>query len=44
MVMDLDGKISGLANLLRSKGIGDNAMVANMLISHAPVFHERCKR
>jgi hypothetical protein len=41
MVADLDQTTPGLKNLLRSKGIGDNAMVANMLIAHAQIFHAR---
>jgi hypothetical protein len=41
MVHDLDLKTPGLKNLLKSKGIGDNAMVANMLIAHAQIYHAR---
>ena len=41
MIHDLDMKQPGLKNLLKSKGIGDNAMVANMLITHAQIYHAR---
>jgi hypothetical protein len=41
MIHDLDLKTPGLKNLLKSKGIGDNAMVANMLIAHAQIYHAR---
>ena len=41
MIHDLDLKQPGLKNLLRSKGIGDNALVASMLIQHASVYHAR---
>src|SRR4029079_2649748 len=44
MIHDLDQKTPGLKNLLRSKGIGDNAMVANMLIAHAQIYHARKRR
>jgi hypothetical protein len=30
-----------LKNFLRSKGIGDNAKVANMLIAHAQIYHAK---
>jgi hypothetical protein len=41
MIHDLDLKQPGLKNLLRSKGIGDNALVASMLIGHAAIYHAR---
>ena len=41
MIHDLDLKQPGLKNLLRSKGIGDNALVASMLIQHASIYHAR---
>jgi hypothetical protein len=41
MIYDLDLKQPGLKNLLKSRGIGDNAMVANMLITHAQICHAR---
>jgi hypothetical protein len=41
MVHDLDQKTPGLKNLLKSRGIGDNAMVANILIAHAQIYHAR---
>jgi hypothetical protein len=44
MVHDLDLKTPGLKNLLKSRGIGDNAMVANLLISHAQIFHAKRAR
>ena len=37
MVEALNAKILGLKNLLRSKGLGDNAMVASLLIQHGLV-------
>ena len=39
----LDQKQPGLKNLLRSKGIGDNAMVANLLIQQSVRWHARRK-
>jgi hypothetical protein len=41
MIHDLDLKQPGLKNLLRSKGIGDNALIASMLIQHAAIYHAR---
>jgi hypothetical protein len=41
MVHDLDLKTAGLKNLLKSRGIGDNALIANMLIAHAQIYHAR---
>jgi hypothetical protein len=41
MVHELDLKTPGLKNLLRSRGIGDSAMVANMLITHAQIYRAR---
>jgi hypothetical protein len=41
MVHELDLKTPGLKNLLKSKGIGDSAMVANILINHAAIYHAR---
>ena len=41
MVHDLDLKTPGLKNLLKRNGIGDNALVASMLIQHAAVYHAR---
>jgi hypothetical protein len=41
MIHDLDLKQPGLKNLLRSKGIGDNALIASMLMQHASVYHAR---
>jgi len=41
MVHELDLKTPGLKNLLKSRGIGDSAMVANMLIAHAQIYHAR---
>jgi hypothetical protein len=39
----LEGKTPGLKQLLKSKGIGDNAIVANMLIAQAQKYHARNK-
>ena len=41
MLDDLERKTPGLKQLLKSRGIGDNAMVANMLIAHAQIYHAR---
>jgi hypothetical protein len=41
MIHDLDLKQPGLKNLLRSKGIGDNALVASLLIQQAERYHAR---
>lgn len=35
MIHNLDLKQPGLKNLLRLKGIGDNVLIASMLIGHA---------
>jgi hypothetical protein len=43
MVHALDQKSPGLKNLLKSKGIGDNALIVNMLIQHAQIYHARNK-
>ena len=43
MVEALEQKTPGLKNLLRSKGIGDSAMVASMLIQQAERWHARRK-
>jgi hypothetical protein len=41
MVQVIEAKQPGLVHLLKSKGIMDNAMVANMLIAHAQISHAR---
>jgi hypothetical protein len=41
MINQLEQKQPGLNNLLKSKGIGDNALVASMLIGHAAIYHAR---
>jgi hypothetical protein len=41
MVEDLERTQPGLKQLLKSHGIGDSAMVANMLIQHATIYHAR---
>lgn len=41
MIDQLEQKQSGLKNLLKSRGIGDSAIVANLLINHAQIFHAR---
>lgn len=41
MVHVLDTKQPGLKNLLKSKGIGDNAVVVSMLIGQAERWHAR---
>ena len=43
MVEALDKKQPGLKNLLKSKGIGDSAIAANMLIGQAERWHARRK-
>lgn len=43
MVEALDAKQPGLKNLLKSKGLGDNAMVASLLIQQAERWHARRK-
>ena len=37
----LEQRQAGLKNLLKSRGIGDSAVVANMLIAHAQIYHAR---
>jgi len=41
MVHELDTQHPGLKNLLNSRGIGDSAMVANLLMGHAQIYHAR---
>lgn len=41
MVVALDQKTPGLKNLLRSKGLGDNAMIASILIGQAERYWTR---
>jgi hypothetical protein len=41
MVQVIEAKQPGLVRLLKSKGIMDNAMVANLLIAHAQIYHAR---
>lgn len=43
MVHELDQKTPGLKNLLKSKGLGDNAMIASLLIQQAERWHARRK-
>jgi hypothetical protein len=43
MVEALDAKTPGLKILLKSKGIGDNAMVASLLIQQAEQYWARWK-
>jgi hypothetical protein len=43
MIDALNKKQPGLKNLLRAKGIGDNALVATMLIGQAERWHARRK-
>jgi hypothetical protein len=43
MVEELDKKSPGLKSLLRARGIGDNAMVASMLIQQSERWHARRK-
>jgi len=43
VVQGLEAKQPGLVRLLKSKGIMDNAMVANMLIAHAQIYRARMK-
>ena len=43
MVVALDQKTPGLKNLLRSKGLGDNAMIASMLIQQSERYWARRK-
>lgn len=44
MIEELDKKQPGLKNLLRSKGIGDNALIANLLIQQSQHYHARRQR
>ena len=44
MIDELDKKTPGLKNLLKTKGIGDNAMVVNMLIDQARRWEIRNRR
>jgi hypothetical protein len=41
MIHDLDLKQPGLKNLLKSRGLGDNALIASTLIGHAAIYHAR---
>ena len=41
MVEALEKKTPGLKNLLKSKGLGDNALIASMLIQQAERWHAR---
>lgn len=41
MVEDLEKKQPGLKNLLKSKGLGDDSLIANLLIGHAAIYHAR---
>ena len=41
MVHELETQHPGLKNLLNSRGIGDSAMVANLLMGHAKIYHAR---
>ncbi len=43
MIHALDQKTPGLKKLLKSKGIGDNAMVVAQLVQAATVWHARRK-
>lgn len=43
MIHELDQKTPGLKNLLKSKGLGDNALVASLLIQQAERYHARRK-
>jgi hypothetical protein len=43
MVVALDQKTPGLKNLLKSKGIGDNAMIASLLIQQSERYWARRK-
>jgi hypothetical protein len=43
MVEALDAKTPGLKNLLKSKGLGDNAMIASLLIQQAERYWARRK-
>lgn len=41
MIAALEAKHPGLKDLLKSQGVGDNAMVANLLIQQAERYHAR---
>jgi len=41
MVDELEGKQPGLKRLLQTKGIGDSAMVASLLVQQAERWHAR---
>ena len=43
MVVALDQKTPGLKNLLRSRGLGDSALIASMLIGQAERYWARRK-
>jgi hypothetical protein len=43
MIDHLEQQRPGLKQLLKTRGIGDSALVANALINHAPIFHERAR-
>lgn len=44
MIHALDAKQPGLKQLLRSKCIGDASLVAQILVTHAPIYHARTGR
>jgi hypothetical protein len=44
MIDVLEQQRPGLKSLLKSQGLGDSAIVANMLIAHAPTFHAKQRR
>jgi hypothetical protein len=41
MVVELDAKKPGLKNLLKSLGIGDNALIASLLIQQSERYWAR---
>jgi hypothetical protein len=41
MINQLEQKQPGLKNLLKWKDIGDNALVASMLIGQSAIYHAR---
>lgn len=41
MIHDLDVKQPGLKNLLRSRGIGNNALIVSMLVQQYAIYHAR---
>ena len=43
MVEEIEQTTSGLKNLLQSKGIGDSAMIANLLIQQAQRYWARSR-